>query len=177
VSFVLQLGAALMRLPRKGADAAEGDPQGSPRVSGPSLWDAMVCQLQPDVFLLNSGIWLNYSYPEGVAAVEEAGRRMRPCSPRTRLVWRTTTPTDQQLGVFIPDRYLVERLLGWEVFDAAKIIDGFISEGSKAARLHQPDMAKSWSWLFYWDTHHFLPQVYSRVNQALVSRLLLLPSP
>jgi hypothetical protein len=131
--------------------------------------------LHPDTVIFNSGIWhrLNNPHDEGFTSPERINdlimlAQIMPAFGVQRFIWKTTTAVQQEtspLGeseakLFTSAIGGTDSFNSWTVFDAYSLTSNIADIGQ---RLNIP---------LYYDSYHFIPDIYRGLNEALLLHIL-----
>jgi hypothetical protein len=119
-----------------------------------------VALLQPDILILNQGIWRSNvrSTPETFAALLKAAKSA--VKPGGRVIWKTTTAP--RSGVALDDESFIQMVSGngIDIFDAFALTAATTDASARHAA--------------FWDEYHYHPIVYRELNIALLDMLCLI---
>jgi len=132
-------------------------------------WEGMraaVRRLEPDVLVINVGLWTaSYTKPGAIERLRALGRELRRRNPALQLIWKTTTPHDptqvrSEKSTNGPMMAALKNDPDWRLSDAG----GAAKHIQQLARRHGPGN-------FYRDAAHFQPWVYRGFNELLLADL------
>jgi hypothetical protein len=130
-----------------------------PNVS--ALLHGHVAVLQPDILILNQGIWRSNvrSTPETLSAFLRAAKLS--VKPGGRVIWKTTTAPRSGVAHRVDDESFIQMVRGndVEIFDAFALTVATTDAPVRDAA--------------FWDEFHYHPMVYRELNTALLDMLCL----